>query len=244
MQQKRFKSKINVQKPRRPHHVRAKYLKFVIPFYPARPEKSLPLIERCTNVTDANLVKQKEVHPYVQILAREALNWFNNSKMIAIYHLNPMNMEVRFNLAVPLKKSNMHLKGYGLNVLKLALEGTQYAAILPLFKSPCSIIFSSEPQVAELQNITKRTKHIILMAGILEGRLLSRNEFLRYGEMDLTMVRSGLVQVLQTAGGNNLNRQLTHHQSTLVSRLNQIEEGEATRDENSTTVASSDSVSV
>ena len=40
--------------------------------------------------------------------------------------------------------------------------------------------------------------------------------------MDITEARLGLLHTLQTAGGVNLNRQLNHHQSTLVSRLQQI----------------------
>lgn len=69
--------------------------------------------------------------------------------------------------------------------------------------------------------ITERL-NVIITAGILEGRLLNLNDFLKYGKMDITEARSGLVHTLQTAGGLNLNRQLTHHQTTLVSRLDQI----------------------
>lgn len=73
-------------------------------------------------------------------------------------------------------------------------------------------------------------------AGILEGKLLSKDDFLRYGQMDLTTSRMHLVQLLQNAGGNNLNRQLTHHQSTLVARLKQIGTNETTSGENEESV--------
>lgn len=42
------------------------------------------------------------------------------------------------------------------------------------------------------------------------------------GKLDLMTAQAGLVQVLRTAAGGNLNQQLTHHQSTLVTRLKQI----------------------
>lgn len=54
--------------------------------------------------------------------------------------------------------------------------------------------------------------------------------------MDLTSSRVQLVQLLQNAGGNNLNRQLTHHQSTLVTRLKQISTDETTSGENEESV--------
>lgn len=54
--------------------------------------------------------------------------------------------------------------------------------------------------------------------------------------MDLTTSRMQLVQLLQNAGGNNLDQQLTHHQSTLVARLKQIGTNETTSGENEESV--------
>ena len=51
---------------------------------------------------------------------------------------------------------------------------------------------------------------------------MSKNEFLKFSDFDLKTAQAGLVQVLRNAAGGNLNQQLTHHQSTLVTRLKQI----------------------
>lgn len=59
-------------------------------------------------------------------------------------------------------------------------------------------------------------------AGIIHGKLVSRNELNDLGKLDLVTAQAGLVQVLRAAVGGNLNQQLTHHQSTLVTRLKQI----------------------
>lgn len=56
----------------------------------------------------------------------------------------------------------------------------------------------------------------------MEGHVLKLKDFIRYGEMDITTAQSYLVQALRTAGGGNLNQQLTYHQSMLLTRLNQI----------------------
>lgn len=40
--------------------------------------------------------------------------------------------------------------------------------------------------------------------------------------MDLTTAQASLVQTLRMAAGGSLNQQLTYHQSTLVTRLDQI----------------------
>lgn len=68
-------------------------------------------------------------------------------------------------------------------------------------------------------------------AGVLEGQVLKIDEFLRFSDMDITTAQLRLVQILQSAGGVNLNQQLTHHQSTLVSRLKQIGTNETTSDD-------------
>lgn len=66
------------------------------------------------------------------------------------------------------------------------------------------------------------------LGGVLEGQVLKYDDFLKFGEMDITTAQSNLVQVLQNAGGVNLTRQLTHHQSTLLTRLKQIGTNETT----------------
>ncbi|KAJ8683483.1 hypothetical protein QAD02_019275 [Eretmocerus hayati] len=79
-----------------------------------------------------------------------------------------------------------------------------------------------DTNTVKLAKILKKTPEVILLAGILNGKLLNRNEFLERGQLDLVTAQAGLVQILRTAAGGNLNKQLTHHQSTLVTRLKQI----------------------
>jgi len=120
--------------------------------------------------------------------------------------------------------------------MKLALTDSPYAATMPLYSSNFSIVFGSDTNVAAFEKIIKKFPQVILLAGILEGRVLNKEDFLRYGKMDLTSSRIQLVQLLQNAGGNNLNRQLTHHQSTLVTRLKQIGTNETASSENEESV--------
>jgi len=152
--------------------------------------------------------------------------------MIAFFHVNSVKATEIFELAVPLKRANMYWKGYQPKVLRAALEGTHYEPILHLYKgmmNPGHFVFSPDTDTAKLNKILRKTPQVILIAGVLHGKLLSRNEFLEYGKLDLVTAQAGLVQVLRAASGGNLNRQLTHHQSTLVTRLKQIgtkEEGD------------------
>lgn len=228
LQQKRFRGKINIQKPRKPHYTRGVFDKFLTPFYKNK-NKDKTLLELCTKPQEATRVK--ELTPYHDIIAREVRNWFDNSKMIAFLHKNAHSMEDQLDLAIPLRKKNMYLKSYSAEIMNLALKDSPYSAVKMLYSMPFYVVFCPENNVADLVKILKTSPFVILMAGILEGRLLNLNDFLRFGEMDITTARVSLVQVLQNAGGNTLNQQITHHQSTLVSRLQQISTNEVSTKE-------------
>jgi ribosomal protein L10 len=209
----------------------------MVPFYPP-PNEGKKLEELCHKAINAG--KRKELgeiaNPYQKIIAREVRNWFDNSKLVAICHQNSMTMEEVFELRVPLKRANMYYKQYSRKIMKLALSDSPYAATLPLYRASHGVVFGSDTNITDLQKIIKKFPQIILLAGVLEGQVLSRDDFLRYGKMDLTTSRMQLVQLLQNAGGNNLNQQFTHHQSTLVARLKQIGTNETTSGENEESV--------
>ncbi|XP_051158422.1 39S ribosomal protein L10, mitochondrial isoform X2 [Leptopilina boulardi] len=230
IQQIRFRSKINIQRPKPFHHERGKVMELLTPIY-ANPNKGKKLWEVCISAQKKD-VKKYVAHPYEMIIAREILNWFNNSKMIGIFHMNSIKAEDNFNFQVRLKKHNMYTKNYGYTLMKLALTDTIYEPVLKLFLTRSALVFSPDVNVQALVQTAKKTPELTLLAGILNDKLLHRNEFLEYGKMDLTSARVGLVSVLQNAGGNNLNRQLTHHQSTLVTRLEQISTAKSTCDNN------------
>jgi len=137
-----------------------------------------------------------------------------------------MTAEEQFDFAVAIHKHNMYMKIHGRSITNVAFKDTEFEPMLPLFCTPTVTVFSPEVDVENLRKAAKKFPQLVLIAGIMHGRLLSRNDFLKYGKMDLTEARSQLVHTLRTAGGANLNRQLNHHQSTLVSRLQQIASNE------------------
>ncbi|XP_015607587.1 39S ribosomal protein L10, mitochondrial isoform X2 [Cephus cinctus] len=220
-QQKRFRSKINIQRPRAPHYERAKALEFMTPFF-SDPKANKSPIELCGLNKKYEKMQKVEVNPYKDFLARECLNWFRSSRMVGFFHENSMTMDDKFEFAVPLKKQNIYIRFYSSPVVRAAVTNTEYEAIIPLYCSKVLTVFSPDCNVTKMHKISRKFPQLILMAGILDGHLLNRNEFLEYGKMSLTSARVGLVQTLQNAGGINLNQQLTHHQSTLVTRLGQI----------------------
>ncbi|XP_011494409.1 PREDICTED: 39S ribosomal protein L10, mitochondrial [Ceratosolen solmsi marchali] len=223
MQQKRFRSKINIQKPRAPHHERGKVEKFITPFI-SNPDTHKPLRERCLKVTQIkNNVEMDK--PYDVILSRECLNWFKQSNMVALFHVNSITSSEVFEFAVAVKKANMHLKGYQNSILRIAYRDSIYQPLTQLIQKHNRInffVFSQDTDVSKLLKILKRTPQLILLAGIIHQKLLNHKDFVKIGTMNLVTAQAGLVNVLHLAAGQKLRQQLTHHQSTLVTRLKQI----------------------
>lgn len=162
MQAKRFKGKINIQKPRKPHFERALFFEVARPILPLKYE-DLKTFERCSNITNTNKAEELE-NPYQKLLAKEALSLFENSKLIAFFHVNPVPIEQQFRLDRALKKQNMLMKIYGKKTLEIAFEGTPYKdAVLPFYVSHNMITFCAEPNIKTLIRVTKKFPQFILL---------------------------------------------------------------------------------
>ncbi|XP_054742271.1 39S ribosomal protein L10, mitochondrial [Anastrepha obliqua] len=220
-QSQRFRGKINIQRPRAPHYERAKVLAVAQSLQPVEEiDKSVACFTR--RQRDADLE-----NPYVTVIAREVRNWLEHSRMVGFYHLNSIKQDDLFEVRVKLHKQNMHLKAYGKQIVRKAVEGTRFEAILPLFESNNCIVFSPDQQVGQLLRITRRVPQMLLLAGIVDERLLSRNEFVAYSQLPgLQAVRGELAQTLNMAAGH-LVQQLETHQKNLVNVLDVHAKGKA-----------------
>lgn len=213
LQFQRFRGKINIQRPRKPHYERAKVLAVTAPQYP-EPPKTLT----CFQSAKERLQKNVE-NPYNEIIAREVRNWLKHSKMVAVFHMNSINSDDMFRLRVELHKQNMHLKVYGRQIWKQAISNTDHEAMLPLFENSHCVIFSSEQKVPLLLRLTRKTPQLLLLAGIVDNTLLSRNEFIAYSQLPgLQAVQAELVHTLNTAACNVVQN-LEAHQNNFVNIL-------------------------
>lgn len=158
---KRFRGKINIQKPRAPHFERQLLIDFTKPFY-GPPRSKLPQIELCDR-GESKRKKEQIDNPFERILANECLNWFNTSKMVVFLHMNSISMEDKTPVFATLKKNNMHLRTYGKKIVSMATHGTRYEAVNQLFKSHQNIIFGQPENAALMFKILKKTPQLIVM---------------------------------------------------------------------------------
>lgn len=103
--------------------------------------------------------------------------------------------------------------------MQLAIGGTKYEPILPLFDTKYCIVFSPEIKVNQVLKILKKAPQLVLLAGIAHDRYLSRNEFVNLSTMpDLQGQRAQFAAVLDSVGGHLVNN-LQMHQTQLCSLL-------------------------
>ncbi|XP_017778149.1 PREDICTED: 39S ribosomal protein L10, mitochondrial [Nicrophorus vespilloides] len=219
-QAKRFRGKINIQKPQVPHFERARLLAVTKPIVIKQNKSNQKETELCMkNVRFFN--KTYIENPLQNIYANETLEKFQSSKMIVFFHMNPMSAEEHFKAYVTFNKQNMLYKNIGKKTLDIALKGTPYEAILNFYMCHNMIVFSPEMQIKKLLKISKRFPQLVVLAGVLDGRFVSKDELLYYSNIpNIQTAQAQLVHTLNSIGGNIVS-QLNCHQQTFVSQLSE-----------------------
>jgi large subunit ribosomal protein L10 len=225
IQAKRFRGKINIQRPKPVHFERARYVALTQPYF-LNPNKDKKPIELCNKYED-KMIEEVD-NPFQRIIAEELRNRFNESRLVAFYHVNPMKSDQQFKAQIMFKKENMYFRTYGKKTLKLALENTKYESVLDFYVSQNVTVFSPEPEIKKLLKLTKKFPQLVLLAAIFEGKFINKDEIMELNLIpNLQAAQATLVQTLNSAG-STLTQQLNSHQNTLVSqlqeRIKQLEE--------------------
>ncbi|CAG0918993.1 unnamed protein product, partial [Notodromas monacha] len=206
----RFGRKPRITKPRPSHTYRAlvehivqpKYVDFV---------KSLPPNETCelnAHYQSVTAAVETNVTKYETLLAREALMKFQSSQLTLIFHRNKMEGWDYFDASLALHKCGIKVEAIGKKILQIALDGTKYSNILPIFTGHQLIGFGmekSDPKsVKAIFKALRRTPGVVLMAGILQDRIMSTSQLKSYSEWGNK--HAELVSTLATVGGADLSR--------------------------------------
>jgi len=209
---KRFRGKINLRRPQKVIYERALLEAVTTPIYPRT-----PIIDVCRDKQVAKLLAKKEhtTHPYQTILANELFERLNTAQTILFCHVNSYKLREIFSTLVELHKKDLHFKRYGKGVLHQAVHGTKFESIECLFSAPTCIIYSKEHRVVDALKIIKKARPLVLMAGIVDDRLLSKNELIDYSNLpSLDVARAQFAAELNSAGSSILNK-LQAQQSNL-----------------------------
>lgn len=213
MQARRFKGKLNVNRPKPPHYERALFEAVTSPVYPKK-----YIVEECRQKQLDKLnqrEKEVETHPFQTILANELRELFDSSKMILFCHRNAIKSFDVFNFRVALHRKEVSYQMRGKKTVRQAIGDTKFKELLPLLDADSCMLFSPNTNIADVLKILKKTPQIILLAGVIDDRILSRNQLEEYAKLgDLDTMRAQFAASLY-AGGNQIVNNLQSHQSNL-----------------------------
>lgn len=218
VQCKRYGSKINIQRPRPPHYTRKLFNAVTKPVYAQRTAIDLCHEHQALRQMEKEHGEKNVLNPYENILAKELFDCFDSAKMVLICHKNSMDAFEFFNFRVAMHKKNIKTKVMSHKIMKGALKDTKFNAMLPLLTDSLHscMLFSDEWNVNDALTVLKKTPKVILLAGTLSDRYMSRNELENYAKLpDLTTVRAQFVATMNLVGGQ-LTNHLKAHQSNFA----------------------------
>lgn len=213
IQSKRFRGKINIQRPKPPHYERKLFNAVTEPVY-----VRTPIVVECREKQIRKLEKRKKEyvpHPYELILSRELREIFDTSEMVLICQKNSIKALDLFNFKVALHKKGVKVKINGKKILNVALKGTKFENLLPVMEVHPCMLFGDASSIGDILKILRKTPQMILLTGCMSDRILSRDQLIGYSKLpDLQQVRAQFAATLNSAGGQILNH-LQAHQSNL-----------------------------
>ncbi|XP_037563153.1 39S ribosomal protein L10, mitochondrial [Dermacentor silvarum] len=205
--------RIRGRNPREPHFEKKAILEACKPIIPRRTE---PDWEMCDLAKRIDV--EREPHPYNRIRANILRNELHEAKLICFMHENASSREDRIKVHNMLFKKNFFLKAYNNETVRLAITGTKFESAMPFTLSRNALVLSPEADVRAFFKLTKKMPQFVLLAGIVHGRFLSREELQWLSTVpNIEYLQGQTCAILASAASRTL--QITSHHQTKLSQL-------------------------
>ncbi|BFZ15650.1 hypothetical protein BsWGS_18689 [Bradybaena similaris] len=191
---------------------------------PILPPDPRPLPEQCFDALE--LQKQARTSElakaYLEFRLQQAIKLFNENTMVAICHHLPLIPREAFKVKTKIVTAGMKLM-FARNDLALkAITGTRLQNLQPYLVSNNAYIVSEKNMLLELVAILKKTPELQLLGGLVEDRILSRDDILNVAKLPpLDTMRGELLSILATSA-STATRLLSRHQEELSNNLDQL----------------------
>ena len=141
--------------------------------------------------------------------------------MVAVLHHNDWNVAEWQKFRVALAPTEIHVRVIPTKIATRALEVTKYKDVATLFRGPTCIMYCHEPKVKDLVAVIKKENKLLLLGGVLNDVLVTRNDFLEYAKLpSLEELQGQLVSQLMISS-SQISMLLLKHQRDLLYILNQ-----------------------
>lgn len=144
-----------------------------------------------------------------------------SNNMIAICHQLPLNVREYHNLKVKIFQGGMRLEIMRNDLALEVVENTKLRNLKPYFTSSTTYLVSPEPNFPNLMKILKKCPEIQLLGGLVEDRIMSKEDMVTASKLHLDTLRGELLTILKSPA-TKTHRMLGKHQADLSGSLTQL----------------------
>jgi len=147
-------------------------------------EITLPkLPRRTTQDVDMMEIEEDKLYGIDVVYQREIEEIFSKHRMVAVCLRTYMPSDddyyrVRYNL----QQHQMCMERYPEHVLEHTLRGTQFENLLVLCRTETALVYG-EPNVGEMITAVAKNKHLLLLGGMIDGKMYSLEQLRDYSKL-------------------------------------------------------------
>lgn len=126
---------------------------------------------------------------------------FKGANLVVITQQSGLTVAESTNLRRQMREAGASFKVTKNRLARLALEGTKFAELAPMFTGPTAIATSEDPVAAAkiVVNFAKDNEKLVVVGGALDGKILDVSEVKSLASLpSLDELRAKLVGMLQT----------------------------------------------
>ena len=116
-------------------------------------------------------------------IGKQLVDIFHTNSMVAVLHHNDWNVAEWQKFRLFLAPTEIHVRVIPTKIATRALEATKYKNVTTLFRGPTCLMYCHEPKVRDLVTILKNENKLLLLGGVLNDILMTRNDFLEYAKL-------------------------------------------------------------
>ncbi|KAK2708572.1 hypothetical protein QYM36_014247 [Artemia franciscana] len=176
--------KPNVKRPAVPSWERACMDAVTNPIFPeVITTKIPPWVKSCKDLARVTVEPEPE-NKYEQLLIKDVKKLLSTKKMVIVCQENSKNSYQKLDAKILLYENGMAFDTRGSNIYRKATAGTELEQCHVLFQGfTCLVHADSAENIRTFMKIEKKIPFIIALGGILDGRIVNRDELSWYASL-------------------------------------------------------------
>ncbi|KAL3855164.1 hypothetical protein ACJMK2_014386 [Sinanodonta woodiana] len=216
--QVRYKGKFQTKHPRPRKIPRRIFDEITVPILP--PDNRTEA-DKCMERFKMFNEKQRSPNPYEEFIFKQCQKMFQESRMILVCQKLPFAPELQRKIRNNFLREGLDLQSFSNLLMRRACHENQYANMIPWFVGQNLYVTGKEPNVVAATKVLRKTPQMLLLGGLVEDRLLTRDAVMNLAKLPpIENVLGELVSIMNLAASKSLSL-LGSHQHTLSANLEQ-----------------------